>query len=75
MPGSYESVESPLRVGAIGNGSGSEPCAWYGFHHSDARNLVGDDGGRGVLALSFASNTNWAQASTERAAHLLQERH
>jgi len=47
MPGSYESVESPLRVGAIGNGSGSEPCAWYGFHHSDARNLVGDDGGRG----------------------------
>jgi len=28
-----------------------------------------------VLALSFASNTNWAQASTERAAHLLQERH
>jgi EmrB/QacA subfamily drug resistance transporter len=28
-----------------------------------------------VLALGFASNTTWARASTERVAHLLEERH
>jgi len=28
-----------------------------------------------VLALGFASNTAWAQASAEQVAHLLEERH
>jgi EmrB/QacA subfamily drug resistance transporter len=32
--------------GGIGNRGGGEPCAWHGFHHGDACNLVGDDGVR-----------------------------
>jgi EmrB/QacA subfamily drug resistance transporter len=31
--------------------------------------------GAAVLVLGFASNTTWARASTERVAHLLEERH
>ncbi len=32
-------------------------------------------GAAAVLVLGFASNTAWARASTERVAHLLEERH
>jgi MFS family permease len=69
-------VGAALGVAVSGTVVAAGHAPWYGFHHSDARNLVGDDGVRcGGTGAGVASNTAWAQASTERVAHLLEERH